>query len=170
MTGKRNFYATFICLYLDPEGPEIDLGFAISVAPGVAQENLKLVKETVQEMIDRYNVGRVRYGFIVFGSSAVLKIPFTDHLTDPADLKKAVDDELTSALSSPNLDAALDKAETLFNGSKRDQAKKILIVIMDKKSPSEPSSVKVRNIDLLSCLGTKFNCEGTGITAELATR
>lgn len=114
----------------------------------MTQENLKLVKETVQEMIDRYGVGRVRYGFIVFGSSAVIKIPFKSQVTDPADLKKAVDDGLTSTPSSPNLDAALEKAETLFNGSKRNQAKRILIVIVDKKSASETGSLKVGVIGL----------------------
>lgn len=100
-------------------------------------------------MIDRYGVGRVRYGFIVFGSSAVVRIPFTDQATDPADLKKAVHDGLTSTFSSPNLDAALEEAEVLFNGSKRDQAKKILIVVMDKKSPSEPGGVQVGDIWLV---------------------
>ena len=133
-------------IHTDPKGSELDLGFAISVAPGVNQENLKLVKKTVQEMIDQYGVGRVRYGFMVFGSSADIKIPFTEQVADPADLKKAVDDELTSMFSSPNLDAALGTAETLFNGSTRDQAKKILIVIMDKKSSSEPDSVQVCDI------------------------
>ena len=43
----------------------------------------------------------------------------------------------------PNLGAALEGAEKLFNGSKRSQAKKILIVIMDRKSVSEPSTVEV---------------------------
>ena len=111
------------------------------------------MKETVQEMIDRYGVGRVRYGFMIFGSSPVIKIPFTSQVTDPGDLKKAVDDGLISTPSSPNLDAALEKAKTLFNGSKRSQAKRILIVIVDTKSASQTDSVKVGLTELFSFLG-----------------
>lgn len=123
----------------DPKGPEVDLAFAVSVA----QQNLKLVKETVQGMIDLYGVGQVHFGFITFGSSAVIKVAFTDPITEPTKLKKSVNDELSSTVNSPNLDKALEEAETLFLGSKRDQANKILVVIMDRLSPSEPSSIKV---------------------------
>lgn len=130
------------CLPTEPKGPELDLAFAVNVA----QQNLKLVKETVQGMIDLYGVGRVHYGFIVFGSSAVIKIPFTDQVTERTKLKKSVNDALSSTNSSPNLDKALEEAETLFQGSKRGQANKILIVIMDKLSPSEPTIVKVDDI------------------------
>lgn len=130
----------------EPKGPEVDLAFAVNVA----QQNLKLVKETVQGMIDLYGVGRVHYGFIVFGSSAVIKIPFTDQVTEQTKLKKSVNDALSSTVSSPNLDRALQKAETLFKGSTRSQANKLLVVIMDKLSPSEPVSVKVNDIYLFS--------------------
>lgn len=101
-------------------------------------------------MIDLYGVGRVHYGFIVFGSSAVIKIPFTDQVTEQTKLKKSVNDALSSTVSSPNLDRALQKAETLFKGSTRSQANKLLVVIMDKLSPSEPVSVKVNDIYLFS--------------------
>lgn len=126
----------------EPKGPDVDLAFAVNVA----QQNLKLVKETVQGMIDLYGVGRVHFGFMVFGSSAVIKIPFTDQITDPTKLKKSVNDELASTISSPDLDKALEEAKTLFQGSTRDQANKILVVIMDRLSPSEPTSIRVGEI------------------------
>lgn len=94
-------------------------------------------------MVDSYGVDRVDYGFIVFGSSADLRIPFTDQITDTADLQTAVEEELTSTSNSPNLEAALEMAETLFTNSTRDEAIKILIVIMDKKSISDPNFVRV---------------------------
>lgn len=134
--------ATVNCLPTDPKGPDVDLAFAVSVA----QQNLKLVKDSVQGIIDLYGVGQVHYGFIVFGSSAVIKIPFTDQNTDPTQLKKSVNDELLSTGSPPNLDSALEESKTLFQGSKRDQANKILVVIMDRLSRSEPSSVRVGDI------------------------
>jgi len=130
------------CLPIEPKGPEVDLAFAVNVA----QQNLKLVKETVQGLIDLYGVGHIHYGFIVFGSSAVIKIPFTDQVTEQTKLKKSVDDALLPTVSSPNLDRALEQAETLFKGSTRGQANKILVVIMDKLSPSEPTIVKVNDI------------------------
>ena len=101
------------------------------------------MKKTVQVMVESYGVHRVYYGFIVFGSSADLRIPFTDQITDTADLQTAVEEKLTSASSSPNLEAALEMAETLFANSTRDEATKILIVIMDKKSISDPNFVRV---------------------------
>ena len=130
------------CLPTDPKGPEVDLAFAVNVA----QQNLKLVKETVQGMIDLYGVGRVHYGFIVFGSSVAIKIPFTDQITEQTKLKKSVNDALSSTVSSPNLERALQGAERLFQGSTRGQANKILVVIMDKLSSSEPMIVKVNDI------------------------
>ena len=129
------------CLPTEPKGPEVDLAFAVNVA----QQNLKLVKETVQGMIDLYGVGRVHYGFIVFGSSVAIKIPFTDQITEQTKLKKSVNDALSSTVSSPNLERALQGAERLFQGSTRGQANKILVVIMDKLSPSEPMIVKVND-------------------------
>ena len=130
------------CLPTDPKGPEVDLAFAVNVA----QQNLKLVKETVQGMLDLYGVGRVHYGFIVFGSSVAIKIPFTDQITEQTKLKKSVNDALSSTVSSPNLERALQGAERLFQGSTRGQANKILVVIMDKLSSSEPMIVKVNDI------------------------
>lgn len=130
------------CLPTDPKGPEVDLAFAVNVA----QQNLKLVKETVQGMIDLYGVGRVHYGFIVFGSSVAIKIPFTDQITEQTKLKKSVNDALSSTVSSPNLERALQGAERLFQGSTRGQANKILVVIIDKLSSSEPMIVKVNDI------------------------
>ena len=101
------------------------------------------MKKTVQMMVESYGADRVHYGFIVFGSSADLRIPFTDQITDTADLQTAVEEKLTSTSSSPNLEAALEMAETLFANSTRDEATKILIVIMDKKSISDPNFVRV---------------------------
>ena len=135
-------HAIVNCLPTEPKGPEVDLAFAVNVA----QQNLKLVKETVQGMIDLYGVGHVHYGFILFGSSAVIKIPFKDQVKEKAKLKKSVSDALLSTVSSPNLGRALEEAETLFQGSTRGQAHKILVVIMDKLSPSEPTVVKVNDI------------------------
>lgn len=94
-------------------------------------------------MVESYGVHRVHYGFIVFGSSADLRIPFTDQITDTADLQTAVEEKLMSTSSSPNLEAALEMAETLFANSTRDEATKILIVIMDKNSISDPNFVRV---------------------------
>lgn len=94
-------------------------------------------------MVESYGVHRVHYGFIVFGSSADLRIPFTDQITDTADLQTAVEEKLMPTSSSPNLEAALEMAETMFANSTRDEATKILIVIMDKKSISDPNFVRV---------------------------
>jgi len=129
------------CLPTEPKGPEVDLAFAVNIA----QQNLKLVTETVQRLIDLYGVGRVHYGLIIFGSTATIKIPFTNQVTEQTKLKKAVNDAVLSTVSSPNLDRSLEKAETLFKGSTRSQANKILVVIMDKLSPSEPAIVKVND-------------------------
>ena len=101
------------------------------------------MKKTVQMMVESYGVHRVHYGFIVFGSSADLRIPFTDQITDTADLQTAVEEKLMPTSSSPNLEAALEMAETMFANSTRDEATKILIVIMDKKSISDPNFVRV---------------------------
>ena len=120
----------------------MDLAFAISTTSRLAQNNFHLIKDAVKHMIDVYGVGRVRYGVITFGSSATIRIPFTDAIQDPTDLKNSVA-SLPRMGGSPALDEALQKAETLFKGSTREKAKKILVVVIDRSSSSTTSNVKV---------------------------
>lgn len=97
-------------------------------------------------MIDNYGVDRIHYGLITFGSSATIRIRFTDEVKDPDELKKSVSENIISTRSSPNVDEALAKAEMLFQGSKREQTHKILVVIMDRLSSSDPLIVQVHGI------------------------
>ena len=97
----------------------------------------------MQKVIDNYDVDRVHYGLITFGSSATIRIRFTDQVKDPDEIKKSFSENMLSTRSSPNLDEALAKAEILFQDSKRDQTQKILVLIMDRLSPSDPVIVQV---------------------------
>lgn len=79
---------------------------------------------------------KLRYGIVVFGSTASIKITFDDYFSDDENLKAAVD-ALSGTKGPPALDEALKKGRELFGNSiGRSNARKVLVVITDIKSTS----------------------------------
>ena len=122
-------------LYL-PSIPEVDLAFAISAASVEADNNFKKTKAVITAIIDTYGKNKLRYGVIVFGSRASSKIRFGDVLPRDEELKTIVG-SLSGPKEPPALDEALKKGKELFdNADERPNARKVLVVIVDKKSTS----------------------------------
>ena len=81
-------------------------------------------------------MNKLRYGVIVFGSRASSKIRFGDVLPRDEELKTIVG-SLSGPKEPPALDEALKKGKELFdNADERPNARKVLVVIVDKKSTS----------------------------------
>ena len=120
--------------------PEIDLGFATAASSLDADETFQLMKDTIAEIIKEYGIGKIRYGLIVFGDTASIKIQFSDH--------SRVDDLLQLlALIPKRSGAALDEmfkeAERLFSAPDgRSHVRKVLVVITDLASGQTPSQVR----------------------------
>lgn len=133
---------TFFCLLTGKlPTPEIDLGFAIAAGSLYADETFQLMKDTIEEVIMEYGIDKIRYGLIVFGDTATVKIEFSNNTNV---------DELINYLNiviktkgGAALDEMLKEAEGLFSAAGiRPLAKKVLVVITDVASGKEPSQVR----------------------------
>ena len=110
--------------------------FVISAASVKAEENFGKAKAVIKEIVDSYAMEKLRYGVVVFGSTASIKITFDDYVSDDENLKVAVD-VLSRSKEPPALDEGLKKGKELFENSiGRPNARKILVVITDIKSTS----------------------------------
>ncbi len=131
----------FTDLYL-PSIPEVDLTFAISAASVKADDNFEKAKEVIKAIIDTYSMNKLRYGVIVFGSRASIRVSFGDDFPSDEGLKNVID-FLSGSKETPDLDDALKKGKELFDeAQERPNARKVLVVIIDKKSTSKLDDVK----------------------------
>lgn len=133
---------TFAFLVSDkPAVPALELGFAVSASSIDSDKTFKLMKDTIKATIDDYGIGRVRYGMIVFGDSASIKVNFRDAY-EMNKLKTFID-VIVKEPSGAALDKALEKAKDMFTASGvRADARKVLVVITDKMSGRSPSNIR----------------------------
>ena len=57
-----------------PQVHDIDLVFALSATATSAVQTFQEMLDVVKGMIDKYKIGKVKYGLIVFGDMAVTKV------------------------------------------------------------------------------------------------
>ena len=92
-------------------------------------------------MIDRYGKSDIRYSFILFGDEPSERVRFTESERYSIDILKDRIDRL-SRISGASLDKALDKARKMFEDAARQDAKKVLVVIMDQKQSGDRDKTK----------------------------
>ena len=115
--------------------PKIDLGVIIGA---YSDPTFTTMKNTTNVMIDHYGTKDVRYSLITSGSEARTKIDFSDDYKNAQDFKNIVS-AVQRPDGSPDLEKALDLAQTAFeNAPSQPGAKKILIVMIDQKSVNYP--------------------------------
>ena len=101
----------------------MDLVFAISAMP--RDSNFDLILEVVKEITQRFFSNRVRYGLIVFGKDAAIKIQFTEKYTDLSKLHRYIG-SIESNTDEPALDKALVLAKTMLESEPpRTDARKV---------------------------------------------
>ena len=110
----------------DPDIPEIDLAFALSVTAIDSVNNFRQMKSIINYIITRYGQDKIRYSVIIFGGAARIHVRFQDMFSD--------DDRLAAYISAlpkvdggPRLDGALVEARKLFldGGGSRPDAQKV---------------------------------------------
>ena len=90
-------------------------------------------------MIDRYGTSSIQYAVITFGNVPITKISFSTAFLGDETLKSLIDSVRKS--SGALLNRALAGAKNFFEAQGRPNAKKVLVVITDKKSSSSLSNV-----------------------------
>lgn len=138
-------------LYLSDElrTPQIDLAFVISAYATSAADTFQRIKDTLNAIVEEYGVtGRIRYGLVTFGRDATQTLSFSEEISDINSLKAKI--RFTQRpFGEPDLQRALEEAKKLFDSEpKRPDAKKVIVVITDKKSTSRPEDVKKSFIPL----------------------
>ena len=124
------------------EPPEIDLCFAISATAVDANNTFKLMKDIVDDIVENYGMGKIRYSVISFGSQAKQLLGFDSGISDPEQLRNFV-----RSFNRISGEAALDKAlETALESFKesvaRPNSKKVLVVIVDNESGLEGKEIQ----------------------------
>ena len=131
----------FVSTLLDPPAiPELDLLFALSANAVKDRENFQQMKDIIKSMIDRYGTSSIQYAVITFGNVPITRISFNAAFLDEQALKSLVDSVQKS--SGALLDSALAEAKNFFETQGRPNAKKVLVVIADKKSSSSLNDVE----------------------------
>ena len=129
---------------LDFNVPKMDIAFAISAAAFQSEANFKKMKDTVKEFIDRFGVhGRVRYSLLTFGDPPSVHLRFADKSNSSSALKVLIEGVPRPSRGAA-LAKALNEAKMLFSpvAGGRTDAKKILVVMIDKESDSSNKDAK----------------------------
>lgn len=122
--------------------PQVDVGFVISATAVSASDTFERIKDTINTIIEEYGISRLRYALIVFGREASLKLSFSDESADVNSLMAKIT-STQRPVGEPNLQRALEEAMKMFESdASRPAAKKVLVVITDKKSTSSPEDVR----------------------------
>ena len=110
---------------MTPKIPKLDLAFAISALP--TDNNFGVILDVVKEVTKRFFSNRVKYGLIVFGKVASIRISFRDRFRDPRQLESYID-SIAGNNDEPALDQALVSAKRLFESeSARKDAQKVCV-------------------------------------------
>ena len=123
------------------EVPSIDLGFALSAAAVDAESTFYKMQDAVDMIIKKYGTDQIRYALMVFGTAPSTIVNFGDNL-DQNDLRKSVL-EVIRPVGDPDLKKALEEAQKMFNRApERPEARRVLVVFIDKKSLNDPLEIE----------------------------
>lgn len=121
----------------------VDIAFALSATALSSGNNFRKMKSLVDEIINSYSPFATRYSVIKFGKTPVVELDFGD-VSDLVELRETLQ-QITRNQQGADLARALRKARQLFQtaATSRPNAKKVLVVAMDKVSDSDEIAVKV---------------------------
>jgi len=117
------------------------LAFAISANAALdSNQNFRKMKDIIDWVINKYGVGTIQYGVVVFGNTPSVKVTFTQPVND--DQLKTILQNAAKNRAGSNLERALDEVQRLFDSSPRPDAKRVLVLVTDKRSDSSLEDVK----------------------------
>lgn len=128
--------------------PLIDLTFAISATSLSADTTFRLMQNTINKIVFDYDIFRIHYSVIVFGSVVTTTIDFSTSIPNKANLIHRV--ARLQRLDGPvRLHLALEDAMRVYRLQEvRPEARRFLVVIMDNESTDNVDSVTRAVTDL----------------------
>ncbi|XP_068755942.1 coadhesin-like [Montipora capricornis] len=122
--------------------PEIDLAFAVSATATDADETFSRIKDTTKYIVKQYGTEQIHYALLAFGSVPSRARDFHRDAISKEDMISFLESVPRSS-TAPDLGKALTESLKLFEGpGTRPGAKKVLVVIMDKRSGVSQSVIK----------------------------
>ena len=129
--------------------PEIDLTFVISATSASTDRTFALMKSTINNIIDKYGISRIHYTVIVFGSGFTTSVDFSTNVPDKETLTRLVT-SLQRETGTPDLAKALQEVKRVYELREvRPNAKKVLVVILDKKTDNSKVQLETIATDLV---------------------
>ncbi len=146
-TFKR-FVNNVLFLFALVKTPLIDLTFAISATSLQNKTTFLLMQITINNIVSQYDIFRIHYSVIVFGSVATTHIDFGSVIPDKNDLIRRVAG-LPKSPGNPDLVQALQHAKRVYESqSVRQDARRFLVVIMDNGSVNNRNDLNTAVTDL----------------------
>jgi len=145
--------------------PEIDLTFALSATSVFSKRTFNLMKSTVNRIIQQYGITRIHYSVIVFGSSPTTHFDFSRTFPNKDDLIRVVSN-LPKKSGDPDLAKALESVSKVYELKQvRPNAKKVVVVILDKKTVNTAKELN-KNAVFLVDKGVLAICVGVGSSID----
>lgn len=121
--------------------PRLDIAFVVSATAITADNNFKLIKSTIEYIVEEHGVKKHLYAMVVFGQNADIIFP----------LQKTSEDTLISLIKgaqqptgSPDVVNALENTKQMFfkpSGGARPDSKKIIVVMIDRKTVNRAGEI-----------------------------
>ena len=128
-----------VFLFYSANIPDIDLTFALSATSVPSERTFNLMKSTVNRIIQQFGITRIHYSVIVFGSSPTTHFNFSRTFPNKDDLIRVVS-RLPKKSGDPDLAKALESVTKVYELKQvRPNAKKVLVVILDKETVNNPN-------------------------------
>lgn len=145
--------------------PEIDLTFALSATSVSSERTFNLMKSTVNRIIQQYGITRIHYSVIVFGSSPTTHFDFSRTFPNKDDLIRVISN-LSKKSGDPDLAKALESVSKVYELKQvRPNAKKVVVVILDKKTVNTAKELN-KNAVFLVDKGVLAICVGVGSSID----
>lgn len=126
---------------------DLDLAFAISAnSPFNSEDNFQKMKDIIDWVVNKYGVGKIQYAVVKFGSTPDVQVSFTQPINDE-ELRLLVQNSTVKRQGS-DLEQALATVKDLFQFSPRPEAKRVLVLVTDKRSDSTIEDVEGAAADL----------------------
>lgn len=115
--------------------------FAISARGALdSAKNFREMKDIIDRVITKYGIGKIQYSFVVFGPTPAVRLTFTRPVNDEQ-LRGIL--QQTQRSVGASLKDTLKRAERIFDASPRPNAKRVLVLVMDKRSDNRLDDVKL---------------------------
>ena len=99
------------------------------------------MKDIIDWVITKYGIGKIQYSFVVFGTSPAVRVTFTRPVND--EQLRGILQRTERNPGGASVINTLNRAQRIFDASPRPNAKRVLVLVMDKRSDNRLDDVKL---------------------------